>query len=477
MTGSTSAPDGSVVTRFAPSPTGYLHIGGARTALFNWAFARAHGGKFLLRIEDTDKERSSQAAIDAILESMEWLGLKADQDPVFQSRRADRHVEVAEMLLASGHAYRSFGTEDEIGAIRAAAREVKVAPRYPGRDKPLDAALIEKSVVRLKAPIEGETVIDDLVQGRVVIRNDQLDDLVLLRSDGSPTYMLAVIVDDHDMGITHVIRGDDHLTNCARQIQIYKALGWDVPEFAHIPLIHGADGAKLSKRHGALGAEAYKSMGYLPDAMCNYLARLGWSHGDEEIIPPAKLVELFNIEGINKAAARFDIAKLDHINSHYIRSLSDDELIKAISSLYNDEKAASGLPIAFGMVNFDVLRSALPFLKERAKTLIELLTGAKYLFVTLPLEIDEKAQKVLDKDGVKQILSGVLSVLKVSEPWDKETIEQVLKQYASDNGLKFGNIAPPIRSVLTGSTVSPGIYDVLYSLGKEESLKRIENFI
>lgn len=477
MTGSTSAPKGSIVTRFAPSPTGYLHIGGARTALFNWAFARGLGGKFLLRIEDTDKERSSQAAIDAILESMEWLGLDVDEEPVFQSKRSERHAEVAAKLLETGHAYRSYGTEAEIEAIRAAARDAKVAPRYPGRDDPISDDLIDKSVVRLKAPIEGETVIDDLVQGRVVIRNDQLDDLVLLRSDGSPTYMLAVIVDDHDMGITHVIRGDDHLTNCARQIQIYKALGWHVPEFAHIPLIHGADGAKLSKRHGALGAEAYKAMGYLPDAMCNYLARLGWSHGDEEIIPPAKLVELFNIEGINKAAARFDVAKLDHINSHYIRSISDEALIEAVKALYNDEAIKNGLPIASDKVNFNVLQSALPFLKERAKTLIELLDGAKYLFTEIPLNIDDKAQKNLDKEGVKEILSGVFSVLEACDIWDKETIEQSLKQYASDNGLKFGNIAPPIRSVLTGSTVSPGIYDVLYSLGKEESLKRIEHFI
>ncbi len=466
-----------IITRFAPSPTGYLHIGGARTALFNWAFAQSQGGKFLLRIEDTDKARSTTEAIDAILKGMDWLGLEADGEPVYQSKQQDRHIVVANQLLESGHAYLSYASDEEIEDIRAKAREAGVAARYPGRDEPIADEFKDQSVVRFKAPIEGETTINDLVQGDVTIRNDQLDDLVLLRSDGTPTYMLAVVVDDHDMGITHVIRGDDHLTNCAKQIQIYEALKWDLPHFAHIPLIHGSDGAKLSKRHGALGAEAYKAMGYLPEAMRNYLARLGWSHGDDEIIPTDKLIEWFDLDGINKAPARFDMAKLDHINGHYITESSDDEVLEALKSLINDNEFTPELSYSADLIDLERLKLCLPFLRERAKTLIELIETAAYLFKSCPLDMDAKAQKALEKEGVSEILKGVHTQFTSLEDWNRDNIETLLKDYAQNHDLKFGKIAPPLRSALTGSMVSPGIYDVIHSLGRDEVLKRINDVI
>ena len=462
-----------VVTRFAPSPTGFLHIGGARTALFNWAFARANAGKFLLRIEDTDRARSSDEAIDAILNGMDWLGLNADERVVYQSQQAERHVEVAHMLLDAGHAYVSSASDDEVATIRAAAREDGVAARYPGRDGALSRTASDGHVVRFKAPIEGETIVRDKVQGDVVFRNDQLDDLVLLRSDGTPTYMLAVVVDDHDMGVTHIIRGDDHLTNAARQSQIYTALQWDIPDFAHIPLIHGSDGAKLSKRHGALGAETYREMGYLSEAMINYLVRLGWSHGDDEIIPRQKIVEWFDLEGINKAPSRFDIAKLQSINVHYIRGSDDDRLIDELRFLVDHHLEALGLRVQKNEIDMKKIRAALPFLRDRAKTLIELIFEAQYLFISRPIELDEKSIKQLSSEGVENILRGIHTELDKLSGWSKETIEGALKTYASDHDLKFGKIAPPLRAALTGSTVSPGIYDVLYSLGKTESLLRI----
>lgn len=466
-----------IITRFAPSPTGYLHIGGARTALFNWAFAQSQGGKFLLRIEDTDKARSTTEAIDAILKGMDWLGLEADGEPVYQSKQQDRHIEVAHQLLESGYAYRSYASDEEIEDIRAKAREAGVAGRYPGRDEPIADEFKDQSVVRFKAPIEGETTINDLVQGDVTIRNDQLDDLVLLRSDGTPTYMLAVVVDDHDMGITHVIRGDDHLTNCAKQIQIYEALNWDLPYFAHIPLIHGSDGAKLSKRHGALGAEAYKAMGYLPEAMRNYLARLGWSHGDDEIIPTDKLIEWFDLDGINKAPARFDMAKLDHINGHYITESSDDEVLGALKSLIDDNEFTPEVSYSSDLIDLERLKPCLPFLRERAKTLIELIETAAFLFKSCPLDMDAKAQKALEKEGVSEILKGVHTQFTSLEDWNRDSIETLLKDYAETHDLKFGKIAPPLRSALTGSMVSPGIYDVIHSLGRDEVLKRLNDVI
>ncbi len=474
----------TVITRFAPSPTGYLHIGGARTALFNWAFARANQGKFLLRIEDTDQARSTTKAVDAIEQGLNWLELTPDEAPVFQSKQQVRHSEIANQLLSAGHAYRSFASDEEIETIRQEARAAGVAARYPGRDEPIGADQ-EGSVIRFKAPLEGETLISDLVQKDVIIANDQLDDFVLMRADGSPTYMLAVVVDDHDMGITHVIRGDDHLTNCARQIQIYNALAWTLPQFAHIPLIHGADGAKLSKRHGALGAEQYQAMGYLAPAMRNYLARLGWSHGDDEIIPTDKLIEWFDLDGVNKAPARFDFDKLNHINGHYIRTLETNDLLGAISAMVglddfgkdNNDGVAPKLDFDQSLIDYDKLGAALPFLRERSKTLIELLNSARYLFVSVPLEIDEKAQKNLSAETAKPLLLDLHKQLQICSEWDKEALESLLKGFASDQGLKFGKIAPVLRSVLTGSTVSPGIYDVLYSLGKQESLKRIESFL
>lgn len=466
-----------IITRFAPSPTGYLHIGGARTALFNWAYARATGGKFLLRIEDTDRSRSTDDAIEAIKRGLKWLELEPDEPPLFQSSRFDRHVEVAHQLLEAGCAYHSYATHDEIEGIRAKAREDQIAARYPGRDEAIDPQFQDQAVVRFKAPMSGETVIDDKVQGEVVIRNDQLDDLVLLRSDGTPTYMLAVVVDDHDMGVSHVIRGDDHLTNCARQIQIYKALNWTVPTFAHIPLIHGADGAKLSKRHGALGAEHYQAMGYLPVAMRNYLARLGWSHGDDEIISSDQLIEWFDLDGINKAPSRFDIAKLDHINGHYIRESDANILLGALKAMVALDGFGEQLSFDKALIDLNVLEKALPFLRARAKTLIELLNSAAYLFIKSPISVDEKAQKALNDEIVPEILRDLKVALAGVNNWEIEAIEPVLKGYAAEKGLKFGKIAPPLRAVLTGSTVSPGIYDVLYSLGQTEVLKRIEDFL
>lgn len=467
----------TIVTRFAPSPTGYLHIGGARTALFNWAYAKAKGGKFLLRIEDTDKERSSKSAIDAIMAGMKWLELEADEPPVFQSERAARHVEVANQLLQAGQAYRSYAPDQVLEQVRAEARAAGVAPRYPGRHEPLAMAKRGEYVVRFKTPIEGETVIDDKVQGEVRIRNDQLDDLVLLRSDGTPTYMLAVVVDDHDMGITHVIRGDDHLTNCARQIQIYKALGWDLPEFAHIPLIHGADGAKLSKRHGALGAEQYKNMGYLPEGLRNYLARLGWSHGDEEIISTEQLIEWFDLDAINKAPARFDIQKLDHVNGHYIRIADDERLIDDLKELINSGELKTEFTYDVRKIDFERFKAALPFLKERAKTLIELLEVASYLFVSLPIPIEPKAAKALEKPGASEILNGLSEVIEGVNDYEKTELESALKEFADKRELKFGQVAQPLRSALTGTPNSPGIYDVLVSLGKAETLRRIRDIL
>ena len=467
----------TVVTRFAPSPTGFLHIGGARTALFNWAYAKAKGGRFLLRIEDTDRARSSDEAITAIHQGLHWLGLEADEAPVFQSKQQSRHVEIAEQLLKNGHAYYSVARTDEVEAIRAKARESGTAPRYPGRDEPFAAEGQEGAVLRFKAPLDGETRIHDQVQGDVVLANDQLDDLILLRSDGTPTYMLAVVVDDHDMGISHVIRGDDHLTNCARQIQIYQALGWDVPVFAHIPLIHGADGAKLSKRHGALGAEHYQTLGYLPEAMRNYLARLGWAHGDDEFISTAQLIDWFDFDGINKAPARFDLAKLDHINAHYLRVLSDDALIKAIEDFLGLEGVEKELGYAPSAVDLEDLKTSLPFLKERSKTLIELLQGAAYLFQDPPFSLDDKARKIVDKEGVRALMLDLFDVLSDCQNWEKETLEPLVKGYADKKELKLGKIAPLIRVVLTGRTVSPGIYDVLYSLGRTRALARMKSFI
>ncbi|MGZ5863653.1 MAG: glutamate--tRNA ligase, partial [Methyloceanibacter sp.] len=392
----------TVITRFAPSPTGYLHIGGARTALFNWLYAKAKGGRMLLRIEDTDQARSTEGAILAILDGLNWLGLNWDGEPVYQLARAVRHREMAELLLAEGKAYRCYASPDELAAMRERARAEGLAPGYDGiwRDRDLSEAPPGiTAVIRFKAPRQGETVIEDRVQGRVVFPNKDLDDLVLLRSDGTPTYNLSVVVDDHDMGITHVIRGDDHLTNAARQTQIYKALGWQTPVFAHVPLIHGADGAKLSKRHGALGVKAYRAMGYLPAALRNYLLRLGWSHGDDEIISMEDMIRWFDLDGIGRSAARFDFAKLENLNGHYLRALPDADLIDRLQALVPDLPNGGELAASIGAEGWRKLERALPGLKERAKTLVELIDNAGFLFAKRPLAIDAQAEKLLDEPG------------------------------------------------------------------------------
>jgi glutamyl-tRNA synthetase len=468
-----------VVTRFAPSPTGFLHIGGGRTALFNWAFAKHHGGRMLLRIEDTDRERSTAAAIDAILDGLTWLGLDWSGEPVSQYGRAGRHREVAEQLLAQGRAYRCFCTPAELEAMRAKAEAEKRPIRYDGtwRDRdPSEAPAGVKPAIRFKAPQEGETVIEDQVQGTVVIPNKDLDDLIILRSDGNPTYNLSVVVDDHDMGITHIIRGVDHLTNAARQIQIYKAMGWRIPVMAHIPLIHGPDGAKLSKRHGALGVDAYRAMGYLPEAMRNYLARLGWSHGDDEIFSTEQFVEWFSLENVGKSPARFDFAKLENLNGHYMRHAADARLVEALAAFLPHWEGGKAMKeaLADDRARQRLLR-AMPGLKERAKTLIELAKNAGFLFAKRPIAIDDAAAKIL-ADGGRDLLAGLVEVLNTSE-WSAKALEAAVKVHAEAQGLKLGKLAQPLRAALTGTNVSPGIFDVLEVLGREESLGRIQDQI
>ncbi|WP_029057117.1 glutamate--tRNA ligase [Stappia stellulata] len=468
-----------VVTRFAPSPTGFLHIGGARTALFNWLYAKRFGGRMLLRIEDTDRSRSTDAAIDAILDGLTWLGLDWDGEPISQYARADRHRAVAKALIDAGQAYPCYASQEELAEMRETARAEGRPPRYDGRWRdrdPSEAPADVKPVVRLKAPLDGETVIDDKVQGRVVFNNKELDDLVLLRSDGSPTYMLAVVVDDHDMGVTHIVRGDDHLTNAARQTLIYKAMGWDVPTMAHIPLIHGPDGAKLSKRHGALGAEAYRAMGYLPAAMRNYLARLGWSHGDEEIFPTEQLIEWFDLDAIGKSASRFDMQKLQNLNGHYMRAQTSEELMRDfVAFLPHAEGGQAVQAWLSDSTHEKMFRAALPGLKERAKTLVELLESAEYLWASRPLELDEKAEKLLAAEGARAALAGLHERLAALETWNAETTEAAVRAYAEDADLKLGKAAQPLRAALTGKGTSPGIFDVLDVLGREESLARIND--
>ncbi|MFN0194547.1 MAG: glutamate--tRNA ligase [Aestuariivirga sp.] len=466
-----------VVTRFAPSPTGYLHIGGGRTALFNWAFAKRHGGRMLLRIEDTDRERSTAAAIDAILDGLTWLGLDWAGEPVSQYGRAERHREVSEQLLAQGRAYRCYCTPAELEAMRAKAESEKRPIRYNGawRDRdPSEAPAGVKPAIRFKSPQEGETVIDDQVQGTVVIPNKDLDDLIILRSDGNPTYNLSVVVDDHDMGVTHIIRGVDHLTNAARQTQIYKAMGWRVPVMAHIPLIHGPDGAKLSKRHGALGVDAYRAMGYLPEAMRNYLARLGWSHGDDEIFSTTQFVEWFGLENVGKSPARFDFAKLENLNGHHMRHSANASLLESLLAfLPHWEEGKPMLKALEDEATRKRLLSAMPGHKERAKTLIELAKSAGFLFAARPLAIDAAAAKIL-ADGGKGLLAGLTQVLSASE-WSAQALESAVKVHADAHGLKLGKLAQPLRAALTGTNVSPGIFDVLEVLGREESMARIQD--
>ena len=466
-----------VVTRFAPSPTGFLHIGGARTALFNWLYARGRGGKMLLRIEDTDRERSTEAAIDAILDGLTWLGIAWDGDAVHQFARAERHRDVVEQLLASGHAYRCYATQDELTAMREAARAAGRARLYDGRWRDRDAADAPagaKPVIRLKSPIVGETVIEDQVQGRVVWQNEDLDDLVLLRSDGNPTYMLAVVVDDHDMGVTHIIRGDDHLTNAARQKQIYDALGWPVPVMAHIPLIHGPDGSKLSKRHGALGIDAYRALGYLPEALRNYLVRLGWSQGDQEIFSTEEMIAMFDLPQIGRSAARFDFVKLESLNGHYMRQSDDAVLLKALEAALPYIASGSELSARLDDGLRKKLLSAMPELKERAKTLVELLDQSRFIWAGRPLQLEDRARTILNADA-RAILQALLPKFEALPDWSAQSTEAAVRDFAEQTNVKLGNVAQPLRAALTGRTTSPGIFDVLTVLGKAESLARIRD--
>jgi len=465
----------TVVTRFAPSPTGFLHIGGARTALFNWLYARGRDGKMLLRIEDTDRERSTQAAIDAILDGLKWLGIAWDGEVVYQFARAARHSEVAETLLASGHAYRCYASPDELAQMREAARREGRAKLYDGRWRDRDPGEAPPGVrptIRLKAPLAGETAIEDQVQGRVVWQNENLDDLVLLRSDGTPTYMLAVVVDDHDMNVTHIIRGDDHLTNAARQKQIYDALGWAVPVMAHIPLIHGPDGSKLSKRHGALGVDAYRAMGYLPSALRNYLVRLGWSHGDQEIFSTEEMIAAFDLPQIGRSPARFDFAKLENLDGHYIRHSTDTALLDAIDRLLPHLAGGAELAAKLTPTLRQQLLMAMPSLKERAKTLVDLIDSAGFLFAARPIPLDDKATALLTPDA-RQLLQDVAAELSGVEPWTPEATEHAVRSFAERRGAKLGTVAQPLRAALTGRTTSPGIFEVLAVLGKAESMARL----
>ncbi len=462
----------TVVTRFAPSPTGFLHIGGARTALFNYLFARHHGGTFLLRIEDTDRERSTQAAVDAILEGLTWLGLTWDGEVVSQFTRRDRHAEVAHAMIAAGKAYYCYCSAEELDEMRAQAKAEGKPVRYDGRWRdrdPADAPAGIKPVVRLKAPLDGDTVITDHVQGEVRIENRQLDDMVLLRSDGTPTYMHAVVVDDHDMGVTHIIRGDDHLTNAFRQKQIYDAMGWHVPEFAHIPLIHGPDGAKLSKRHGALGIDAYRDMGYLPQTLRNYLLRLGWGHGDEEIISDDRARELFDLEGIGRSPSRLDFAKLDHVNAIYLRQMSDAAMADATIARLQSQH---GLQLdAVGRAR---LQAAMGGFRERVKTLKELAEAATFLVHPLPLPFNDKAKALLGGEA-PTLLAALAEKLASLSPWSAAGIEGAARELAEHRGVKLGAVAQPFRAALSGSNVSPPIFEIAEIMGLDEVTARLHS--
>lgn len=465
----------TVVTRFAPSPTGFLHIGGARTALYNWLYAKHTGGKFLLRIEDTDRERSTPEAVDAIFDGLNWLGLTADEEPTFQFARRDRHAEVAQQLLDAGKAYYCYCSPEELTAMREKARAEGRPMKYDGtwRDRdPSEAPEGVKPVVRVKAPQEGDAVIVDQVQGEVRVGNEQLDDYVILRGDGTPTYMLSVVVDDHDMGVTNVIRGDDHLTNAFRQKVIYDAMGWDVPTFAHIPLIHGPDGAKLSKRHGALGVDAYRDeMGFLPEAINNYLLRLGWGHGDDEIISTEQAIEWFDIKDVGKGAARFDFAKLTNLNGIYLRQADDKRLVEEIAPLIAKKIGVNAIDAS----QKEILINGMSGLKERAKTLLELADSSAFYVTDGVTSFNEKAQSLIDgaPEGLFKELADTLEAL---DSWTEEDVDASVRAIAEKFDLKLGKVAQPLRAVLTGSNSSPGIFEVMIVLGKTQTLKRIRHF-
>ncbi len=461
----------SVTVRFAPSPTGYLHIGGARTALFNWLYARHHGGVFRLRIEDTDRQRSTAAAIEAILDGMRWLGLDWDGEVVYQASRIALHQAAVERLLDAGHAYRCYCSPEELEAMRARAKAEKRPIRYDGtwRDRdPAEATAGVAPVIRFKAPLDGETVIEDRVQGNVRFQNTQLDDMVLLRADGTPTYMLSVVVDDIDMGITHIIRGDDHLNNAARQANLFSALGQEPPVFAHIPLIHGSDGAKLSKRHGALGVDAYRELGYLPEAMRNYLLRLGWAHGDAEIISTDQAIAWFELDAIGRSPARFDFQKLDSVNAHYLRARPDAALVDLVTPFLAKAGHTLGEP------ERQRLAAAMAGLKQRARTLVDLAESAAFYVQARPLPVDAKAAKLLD-DAARAHLAAVLPAIAAVEPFDEAVLEAACRGVAEERGIGFGKLAQPLRAALTGRTVSPGLFEVMVALGREAVLARLED--
>ncbi len=469
----------TVVTRFAPSPTGFLHIGGARTALYNWLFARHHaqfgdGGRFLLRIEDTDRKRSTNEAVDAILDGLTWLGLDWEGEAVSQFARRDAHAAAAERLLAAGHAYRCYCTPEELATMRERAMAEGRKSLYDGTWRDRDSADAPAGVaptIRLKAPQDGETVIEDLVQGRVTVANAEMDDMVLLRADGTPTYMLAVVVDDHDMAISHVIRGDDHLTNAFRQIQLYNALGWSTPVFAHIPLIHGADGAKMSKRHGALGVDAYRDLGFLPEAICNYLLRLGWSHGDDEFISRDQAIEWFDIDAVNKGAARFDMAKLTNLNGHYIRNADDARLTELVM---RDLHARHDGKLAVGAA--DRVKMGMSGLKERAKLIPELVDFAEFYALPRPLLMNDKASTLVDSEARIHI-AGLYKELAGIDDWSESVVDAAVHAFAERESLKLGKIAQPLRAALTGTTTSPGIFEVMAVLGRDETLARLNDVL
>lgn len=465
-----------MICRFAPSPTGYLHIGGARTALFNWVYAKHTGGKFLLRIEDTDRERSTADSVQTILDGMTWLGLEWDGEPVFQFARAARHKEVALQMLAAGKAYKCFATAEELDAMRAEQKAKGEQQRYDSRWRdrdPSEAPADAPYVVRLKAPLDGETVVHDQVLGEIRVANKQLDDMVLLRSDGTPTYMLAVVVDDHDMNVTHVIRGNDHMTNTFRQVQIYQGMGWDIPTYAHIPMILGEDGAKLSKRHGATSTAEYADMGYLPEAMRNYLMRLGWAHGDDEIFSDAQAAEWFDLQDITKSPARFDFKKLDAINAHYLRLADHDrliELLKPFLTKINNSVAPSAQALSR-------IKQGLVSLTQRSKTLVELAESAKVYLLDAPQPMDDKAQAVLNEGDTLAHLKTFTGLLQAANDWTAPALEGKLRDYAEEKGLKMGKLAQPLRVAITGTTVSPPIFEVAEILGRDEVLNRLQRVI
>ena len=459
----------SVVVRFAPSPTGYLHIGGARTALFNWLYARHHGGRFLLRIEDTDRERSTEKAVQAIFDGLYWLGITSEEAPVFQFARAARHREVAMRLLAEGRAYRCFASPEELEAMRAEQRAAGRPMRYDGRWRdrdPGEAPAGVQPVIRLRAPTTGETVIEDLVQGTVRVANEQLDDMVLLRSDGTPTYMHSVVVDDIDMGITHVIRGDDHLTNAFRQTQLYAAIGSPPPRFAHVPMILGPDGAKLSKRHGALSVTEYREMGFLPEAIRNYLLRLGWAHGDDEIISDEQAIAWFDLDAVGRSPSRFDMVKLANLNAHYLRERADAELVELV------RPHLAKLDIVPDTLGEARLLAGMAGLKQRARTLVDLAEGAAFYLRPRPLALDSKAAALLD-EAARDRLEAVASALATVEPWQATSLETAARAEAERQGVGFGKLAQSLRAALTGSTVSPGLFEVMEALGRAEVLGRL----